>query len=243
MTGNGLSAPGQTQFWVVIPAAGIGARMQADRPKQYLPLLGKTVIEHTLDHLLEHPRIAGLVVAISPSDTYWQNLPYAGHPRVISVTGGNVRAASVLNGLNRLNSTIAQQDWVLVHDAVRPCISYKDLDQLFNMAAELEQGAILGMPVRDTIKQADQRGVIEKTVDRSCLWHALTPQMFRLGQLINALETSVEQQFEVTDEASAMENIGYHPLLIAGDVKNIKITRPEDLPLAEMILSTALPGN
>jgi 2-C-methyl-D-erythritol 4-phosphate cytidylyltransferase len=217
--------------------------MRADRPKQYLPLLGKTVIEHTLDQLLEHPRIAGLVVAISPADTYWQKLPYADDPRVVSVTGGDVRAASVLNGLTRLKRIIAQQDWVLVHDAVRPCISYKDLDQLFNMAAELEQGAILGMPVRDTIKQADQRGAIEKTVDRTGLWHALTPQMFRLGQLIKAIETSVELEFEVTDEASAMENVGYRPTLIAGDVQNIKITRPEDLPLAEMILSAASPRN
>ncbi len=232
----------QSRFWVVVPAAGVGARMQADRPKQYLPLLGKTVIEHTLDHLLSHPGIAGLVVPVADTDSYWKNLPYEDNPRVIRVAGGDTRAQSVLNGLVWLREAIHHHDWVLVHDVVRPCVSHKDIEQLITTSIQSEQGAVLGIPVRDTMKQASHQGYVEKTIDRSKLWHAFTPQMFRLDALYNALRKSIDNGLAVTDEASAMENMGYQPTMISGDVQNIKITRPADLDLASLILSAQARG-
>lgn len=226
------------KVWVVIPAAGVGARMQADRPKQYLPLVGKTVIEHTLACFAGHPAVAGVVVAISAGDPYWPELPLANLP-VFTAPGGKERADSVLNGLDYLANTLQVEPHtrVLVHDAARPCLSRHDLNQLLVAGMDEPAGAILAVPVRDTMKRARATTAhISHTEDRDGLWHALTPQMAQLGVLRAALADALHQGLAVTDEASALEQAGLHPLLVEGDGRNIKITRPADLALAAFFL-------
>ncbi len=225
--------------WAVIPAAGVGARMNADRPKQYLPLAGKTVIEHTLHRFIVHPRIAGVVVALDADDTYWASLDIATEIPLDTVTGGSERCHSVLNALIHLRDVIGEDAWVLVHDAARPCLTAPDLDNLFDALGNDPVGGLLATPVRDTIKRADCELSVDATIDRSRLWHALTPQMFRFGLLTRALQQSLADEFLVTDEASAVEHLGLKPWLVEGRADNIKITRPEDLALAEHYLTIA----
>lgn len=227
-----------SRFWVVIPAAGVGARMGADRPKQYLPLCGKTVIEHTLACFTHHPAIAGIVLALSAEDPYWPALQIDTNVPLHTATGGRERCHSVLHALHLLSQHAAADDWVLVHDAARPCLTRSDIDKLLASLCEDEVGGILAVPVRDTMKQADEAGRIQKTVERDQLWHALTPQMFRLGLLTKALTQSLADGFAATDEASAMEHLAYHPRLVAGRSDNIKITQAEDLALAEFFLQS-----
>ncbi len=224
------------RLWAVVPAAGVGRRMRAARPKQYLPLAGATVIEHTLQRLLGFPGILGVVVALSEPDLYWSRLPVAAVGRIRRAPGGSERRHSVLNALEVVAETADPEDWVLVHDAARPCVRHGDIARLVEAAVRSVSGGILAVPVRDTLKRADAGGAIAATVDRSALWHALTPQMFRLGPLREALRQAVEQGVAVTDEASAMELAGHRPLLVEGRADNIKITRPEDLDLAEFFL-------
>ena len=225
--------------WVVIPAAGIGARMQANKPKQYLSLHGKTVLEHTLAIFLEHPQIAGVVVAISGNDEYWADLKLT-HPKLAVCQGGRERADSVLNALNYLHEhlQVDKNAWVLVHDAARPCLSRTDLDKLLaSQTQAAEQGALLAMPVRDTMKRAQPDSQqVAFTENREGLWHALTPQMAKWALLQSALTDALTQEAVITDEASALEWIGLNPLLIEGDARNIKITRPADLALAAFFL-------
>jgi 2-C-methyl-D-erythritol 4-phosphate cytidylyltransferase len=225
-------------LWVVIPAAGVGARMQADKPKQYLELFGSTVLGHTLNRFLSDERFSGIVVAISPEDPYWGKLPVAENSHIHRVDGGSERCNSVLNALAWLDHGHASDDdWILVHDAARPCLHMSDLDALIESVTSHNYGGILATPVRDTMKLAlVDEAQIEETIDRSRLWHALTPQMFRLGELKQALEQALADGFVVTDEASAMEHAGVQPLLIRGRADNIKITVPEDLELAEFYL-------
>lgn len=227
------------KVWVVIPAAGVGARMQADRPKQYLPLAGKTVIEHTLACFTGHPAVAGIVVAISAGDPYWPELPIH-DSQVFTAPGGKERADSVLNGLDYLLNElqVTPETRVLVHDAARPCLSRHDLNQLLVAGMDERAGAILAVPVRDTMKRARAATPphISHTEDRNGLWHALTPQMAQLGVLRAALADALRQGLPVTDEASALEHAGLHPLLVEGDGRNIKITRPADLALAAFFL-------
>ena len=218
-------------FTVVVPAAGIGSRMGASCPKQYLPLAGKFLIEHTLERLLAHPRIERVVVAIAADDDFFPTLPVASHPRLMTTTGGSERADSVLNGLS-----LVESEWVLVHDAARPCITHQDIDRLIH-AGLAGDGAILGSRVRDTMKRSDAAGYIQKTVDRDQLWHALTPQFFRTGLLRDAIQQGQSQGLPITDEASAMELAGWRPLMVEGRADNIKVTRPEDLALAALFLS------
>ncbi len=218
--------------WAVVPAAGSGRRMGAAIPKQYLKLAGRRVIDHTLERLLEHPGIEAVYVVISAGDELWRDCEYAGDPRVTIVEGGEQRCHSVLNALRMLKSRAADHDWVLVHDAARPCLSRKDLDHLIHYLMQHPVGGLLGVPVRDTLKAVDSEGRVERTVSRDGLWHALTPQMFRLGLLHQALESVIDNGAFVTDDASAIELAGYHPLMVEGDAGNIKITRPEDLQLA-----------
>ncbi|MDT8402964.1 2-C-methyl-D-erythritol 4-phosphate cytidylyltransferase [Sulfuriflexus sp.] len=225
-------------FWVVIPAAGIGSRMQADCPKQYLDLQGKTVLEQTLAHFLHHPRIHGIVVAVAEHDTTWPTLYIDTDKPLHTVIGGSERCHSVLNALNFLEDKTRNTDWVLVHDAARPCLRRGDLDKLMITMAQHPQGGILAVPVRDTLKRVDVACIIEETVDRVSLWHALTPQMFHVGMLREALEKAIADGVLVTDEASAMEYAGYNPLVVEGYADNIKITRPEDLALARFHLAT-----
>ena len=226
------------KYWAVMPAAGVGKRMKSATPKQYLPLIGKTVIEHSLYALCSHPAIAGAVVAVTETDPYWPELTVdCGNKPLLRAPGGAERCHSVLNALDVLAEVAADHDWVLVHDAARPCLHRDDLDRLIEQAGAHEVGGILAAPVRDTMKRGDAVGNIARTEARDGLWHALTPQMFRLGELRVALRAALSSGALVTDDASAMELAGKPPLLVEGAASNIKITRPEDLALAAFFLS------
>lgn len=223
---------------VVIPAAGIGARMRSAQPKQYIEVNGKTILEHTLERLLQHNAVQSIVVAISPDDTTFHSLSCASHPKVTSVIGGKTRAESVLAGLNSINCQ--EFPWVLVHDAARPNIKHADLNSLLTYCATLEveqlqAGAILASKVRDTIKHGTTE--ISHTVPREYLWNALTPQCCRTQWLTSALNEAVLHGHAITDEASALEEAGYKVGLVAGDPWNIKVTQPEDLALIRLLLS------
>ncbi|MCA0934944.1 2-C-methyl-D-erythritol 4-phosphate cytidylyltransferase [Vibrio alginolyticus] len=220
----------------IVPAAGVGSRMKADRPKQYLLIDGKAVLEHTVEKLLSHPNIAKVVVSVTEGDPYFPELAIANHPDVIRVAGGKERADSVLSGLNYVSAHFASE-WVLVHDAARPCVSLTDIDCLIDVCVAHPTGGILASPVRDTMKRANSVQNIDHTVEREALWHALTPQMFKTQQLTRALADALQQGIAITDEASALEWLGENPALIQGDASNIKITQPEDLALAEFYLS------
>lgn len=217
-------------FWVVIPAAGVGSRMRADRPKQYLQLAGRTILEHTLDCFLDHPRLKGLVLSLAADDPYWPALPCATDPRIQRVEGGAERADSVLAGLLCLVELGAQAgDWVLVHDAARPNLARSDLDRLLAELADDPVGGLLAVPARDTLKRIGADGRVAETVDRSLIWQAYTPQMFRFAALHRALADALVAGVAVTDEASALEWAGQAPKLVEGRADNLKITRPEDL--------------
>jgi 2-C-methyl-D-erythritol 4-phosphate cytidylyltransferase len=230
------------QYWAIIPAAGIGKRMQADRPKQYLSLHNKTVIEHTLDRLLSLNEIAGVVLSLSKTDKYWSELHYHSKKPLLIAKGGNQRSDSVLNALKLLQMSSIGSDsnacekWVLVHDAARPCVRGDDIQKLINQASQSDDGGLLALPVRDTMKRSNKNNQVENTVEREGLWHALTPQMFQLDLLFNALQKAKKNKLSVTDDASAMELAGYHPQLIEAHEDNIKITRAFDLQLAELFL-------
>ena len=217
-------------FWAVIPAAGVGARMAADRPKQYLQLGGRSILEHSISCFLDHPGFKGLVVSVAFDDPFWPALPCAADPRVVRVDGGRERADSVLNALLYLHAQgAADDDWVLVHDAARPNLSREDLNKLLSELADDPVGGLLAVPARDTLKRVDKNGRAVETVDRSLIWQAYTPQMFRLGALHRALADSLVADATITDESSAMEWAGLAPRLIEGRSDNIKVTRPEDL--------------
>lgn len=223
------------RFWVVIPAAGSGRRMGTDIPKQYLPLNGRTVIEWTLSRFLDHPTIAGVVVAITDGDPYWQALNLT-HPKLTTTTGGSERSDSVLNALHRLEQMTSDNDWVLVHDAARPCLTGEDLQRLMVELAEHPVGGVLGSPMNDTVKRTNAANEVIETPDRSQLWRAFTPQMFRLKPLTDALTSAAREGKVVTDDASAMELAGFRPKMVMGRADNIKITQPGDLQLAELYL-------
>jgi 2-C-methyl-D-erythritol 4-phosphate cytidylyltransferase len=221
----------------MVPAAGVGKRFGSALPKQYLDLNGVTVAEHTLERLLAVTEIQQVVVAISPEDAYFKQLKVAGSSRVKTVVGGEERCHSVLNGLRYLSNVGAAEDWVLVHDVARPCVRKDDIRKLISQVEQFEMvGGILAVPVRDTMKRGNRINQIESTVERSQLWHALTPQLFRLGPLQAALESALADHVLVTDESSAMERQGFQPLLVEGHYDNIKITHPQDLALAELFL-------
>ncbi len=217
-------------FWAVIPAAGIGSRMRADRPKQYLDLAGRSILERTLDCFLGHPRLKGLVVCLATDDPWWPTLPSASNERIQRADGGRERADSVLNGLLRLTELGAgSDDWVLVHDAARPNLARSDLDRLLDQLEFDAVGGLLGVPARDTLKRVGADGRVVETIDRSVVWQAYTPQMFRLGALHRALADALVADAAITDEASAMEWAGYQPRMVEGRIDNIKVTTPEDL--------------
>lgn len=223
-------------YWAVLPAAGVGRRMGGQIPKQYLLLRGRPIIEHTVGRLCAHPLLGGVVVVLAGDDAWWQEVNVATSKPVIRALGGRERCYSVLNGIETLSRCADPQDWVLVHDAVRPCVRLADVDRLIAALADHPVGGLLGLPVGDTIKRADGHGTIVDTVSRRGLWRALTPQMFRLKALEQALRTCIEQGVLITDEAQAMELTGKPPLLVEGSPDNIKITRQADLALAELFL-------
>jgi 2-C-methyl-D-erythritol 4-phosphate cytidylyltransferase len=207
---------------------------QQNLPKQYRLLNGRAVLSCTLARLLEVQRIESVLVLLRESDQHWQTLAEANSPRIRSGIGGAERQASVLNGLRQLPAE--PDDWVLVHDAVRPCVTVGDVETLISRLAEHPVGGLLAAPVDNTLKRASKRLEVEATVDRSELYNALTPQMFRYGALLSALTGAVQAELPVTDEASAIELAGYKPLLVPGDKQNIKITHEADLTLAALIL-------
>lgn len=225
-----------TPLWIVIPAAGVGRRMGADVPKQYLALQGKPILVHAIERLAALPGVQGVMVAISETDEYWPALDLSLPVPLWTCAGGVERCHSVLNALTDLGLHAADEDWVLVHDAARPCVRHDDLEKLLATLEADEVGGLLAMPVRDTMKRAEPDGRVVTTEPREGLWHALTPQMFRLGLLRHALEEAIEAEELVTDESAAMERAGYRPRLVEGHGDNIKITRPEDLALAEFFL-------
>ncbi len=210
--------------------------MRAARPKQYLPLLGRAMLLHTLERLGHYPRLRGLVVGIAADDAYWPTLAAETPTLLTTYVGGAERAQTVLNGLRALETYAAPDDWVLVHDAARPCVRHADVDSLLAAVAGHADGGLLALPLSDTVKRADHNGCIEETVARAGLWRALTPQVFRLAALRAALESAMRAGVEITDEASAMEYSGARPRLVHGHADNIKITVPEDLALAELFL-------
>ncbi len=225
------------RFWGVVPAAGSGSRMSgAPRPKQYLPLAGRTVIEWSLQALLAHPGCVGVVVVLAAQDDYWPALSISNDVRIITAQGGAQRADSVRAGLAALAGQCTQSDWVLVHDAARPCLRMSDLQRLLDQLHDETAGGLLAAPLVDTLKRADPSQRVAQTISREQLWRAQTPQMFRHGVLSRALASVLDQGITVTDESQAIELAGLQPRLIAGHADNIKITIPEDLLQAERIL-------
>ena len=228
------------RIWAVVPAGGSGRRFGGVLPKQYLLLHGRPVLAHALGSLLGHPRIAGVQLVLPVADLAredWRD-GLAGQAGTLlpPVAGGQERADSVRLGLQALlQQGAAATDWVLVHDAARPCLRREDLDLLLDSLVHAPQGALLALPVADTLKREDHGRVLE-TVERSALWRAFTPQAFPLGALAGALAAAARHGWTITDEASAMERQGWRPLLVRGHGDNIKVTLPEDLPLAAAIL-------
>lgn len=224
---------------VVIPAAGIGKRMQADKPKQYLTIHGKTILEHTLEKFVALDIVEVVIVAIAAHDTEFSQLAISQHSKIKVVDGGAERADSVNAGIKAIQGY--GLEWVMVHDAARPCVPSADVQNLFEQCVEANQSGILALPCRDTMKRGSG-DKIDTTVDRTNLWHALTPQCSRTGVLAAALEqqTDADGQINkaVTDEASALEMSGQGVLLVEGSGKNIKVTLPEDLELAQIFISS-----
>ena len=223
-----------SNYWAIVPAAGVGKRMNANRPKQYLPLKDKTVIEQTLTRLIGANVFAGIAVAISEEDPYWPELELSRHEKIITAPGGKERADSVLSGLNSLRDRAHDDDWVLVHDAARPCLTSEDIHKLIDTLKHDEAGGILALSSHDTLKKVEGSEILA-TLDRRHIWRALTPQMFRYGLLKTSLEGTMNDP-RITDEASAIELKGLRPKIVEGRPDNIKITRPEDLALAQFYL-------
>ncbi len=224
------------RYWAVIPAAGVGRRMSADKPKQYLELSGRTILEHTIECFYQHPLIKVVVVVISNDDPHWPELEISKHTKIHTASGGIERCHSVLNGLNALLDIADDDDWILVHDAARPCIDKQDIDHFIQQIGDHPIGGILATPVRDTMKRSNDQNEIVDTVEREQLWHALTPQMFRFKALRSALISVLDTEQTVTDEAQAIELTSVKPLLISARSYTNKITHMGDLAIAEQYL-------
>ena len=227
-----------SDVWAVVPAAGIGRRFAGDRPKQYAALGARPVIAHVITKLAAVRRLAGIVVAVAPADPWWNEAAEDFGVSVVRVDGGAERPDSVLNVLDYLTTVAADDDLVMVHDAVRPCVEVADIERVVSAARRHERhGAILAVPVDDTLKRAGPEGSIADTMNRRGIWRAFTPQVFPLGRLRAALRNATESGCMATDEAQAMECAGARPLLVEGSPGNIKITHPEDLALARALLA------
>jgi 2-C-methyl-D-erythritol 4-phosphate cytidylyltransferase len=236
MTAN-PDASAIVRYVALIPAAGSGSRMGVATPKQYAPLAGRPLIEHAVRRLCAHPRIEQVFVVLAPADRQFAACDWRGCEAKLSALycGGETRAASVFNGLLAANDAIDGNDWVLVHDAARPCLGADDIDRLIAEVGDSEVGGLLAVPVADTLKRANPAGEAVQTEGRDHLWRAQTPQMFRYRVLIEALRRA--DIAAVTDESSAVEQTGARPRLVPGSAANFKVTYPEDLALAELILA------
>lgn len=223
-------------LWCVVPAAGRGTRVGGDRPKQYQLLAGKPLIEHTLTRLAAHPQVAGLLVTLAAGDLFWSGLDTLQGKPVLTAVGGVERSDSVLAGLDALPATVGVDDFVLVHDAARPCVRLADIGKLIELAAAAG-GGLLGAPLRDTLKHADATDRVDRTEPRERRWRAFTPQMFARGRLSAALREAARCGVNVSDEAMAMEQAGFAPLLVEGAEDNIKVTTAADFALAEFLLT------
>lgn len=233
-------------YHALIPAAGVGQRMGATVPKQYLKIAGKTVLDWTIERLLAHPLINSITLSLATDDSWWQHSLYAQAENIHVAAGGKERCDSVLNGLHDLAQRAAAKDWVLVHDAARPCVRLDDISKLIDTVTSQGIGGLLGMPVRDSMKRVTSgvgvnltpTPLLQNSIDRNHLWHAFTPQMFQLGQLKDALQGALKADVNITDEASAMQWAGHQAMMIEGQGDNIKITHPSDLALAEFYLKS-----
>jgi 2-C-methyl-D-erythritol 4-phosphate cytidylyltransferase len=240
------------RYWLIMPAAGVGRRFGTSRPKQYAPLQGRTVIEWALTPFLADPACAGVVVALAAEDPYWGEVAQrlaaipGRTPELIFAGGGAERGQTVRKGLAALHARAASDDWVLVHDAARPCLSSEDLQQLLSALGSHRVGGLLATPAADTLKRAVGSSTtsaatagaeVEQTIDRASLWRALTPQMFRYGMLCDALDHALASGRLPTDEAQALEWMGERPVLVQGSAANIKITSADDLVLAAALLA------
>jgi 2-C-methyl-D-erythritol 4-phosphate cytidylyltransferase len=225
--------------WAVVAAAGRGERFSSHRPKQYALILGRPVLSWSLRALLAEPSIRGVMVAIAEDDRRFARLPEARDPRVRSCTGGARREISVASALRALEPEVKDRDWVLVHDAARPCLRRDDLRRLFSVVADDAIGGLLAVPLGDTLKLAGDDLRCARTVPREGLWRALTPQMFRYGVLRRALALCLDRERTVTDESAAVELLGLRPKLVAGRSDNMKITHAEDLAIAASVLKSA----
>ena len=226
------------RIWFVIAAAGRSERYGGSVPKPYLRIAGRTLLEHCLRTLTSVTGIAGGAVVLATGDRRFERLPRLLRRRVVAVAGGPIRALSVLNGLQAL-ITADEEDWVLVHDAARPCLRRKDVDALIAACRRDAVGGLLAVPIADTVKQADDDGRSLRTLPRERLWRAQTPQMFRHGRLVRALTQALAEGFDATDEAAAIEKLGLKPLLVEGSPQNVKVTRPSDLAFAEAAMRAA----
>ena len=227
------------RIWGVIPAAGVGKRYSSDIPKQYLPLNGIPVLLHSLYKFVKFDEIEEVLVALNPDDTFWPKLNFS-HPKVKTIHGGSERCNSVNNALEELSGRAENKDWILVHDAVRPCISDFDLKKIIGIVHNEDVGGLLACPILDTIKEVGDNLDVLKTIPREKLWSAMTPQIFRYGLLKKAMNAVLVAGRSVTDEASAIELIGLTPRVVEGDKTNIKITHQQDMVLAESIINAWL---
>lgn len=221
-------------FHLIIPAAGIGNRMATAIPKQYLQVAGKPMISHSVQTFFACPRISNIILGLSPDDHFWRTLPLDPNSKLkLSYTGGDTRAQTVLNTMLAFSETIADDDWVLVHDAARPGLSLSLLNTFLDTLQDDAVGGLLALPLADTLKQSNQEARSVKTIPREHLWQAQTPQMFRYQTLKNALS-----QFEgsPTDEAQAIEALGLQPKLVVGALNNMKVTYPQDIAVVEALM-------
>lgn len=217
-------------FWAIVPAAGLGKRMQSAYPKQYIPLKGKPILQHSLEALLALPQIEKVMVVIAPQDSYWPKIQAdLSHPKIITTLGGQERFHSVYQGLLALSNQAHPRDWILVHDAVRPWIKAETIARMMKELQNHEVGGLLGVPCRDTLKRCDSQANVITTIERQDVWLAQTPQMFRYQDLCQALQKVITKKITVTDEAAAIELLGKTPRIVLGQSDNYKITYPEDL--------------
>ena len=232
--------PKSNKYWVVIPAAGIGKRMGDDIPKQYISVCGKTVIEHTIDNFISRNEIENICISISESDNYWPTLPISKNEKIITTVGGDERYESVYNGLRAIQDKATENDWVLVHDAVRPCLKKSIIDRLITDISSHDVGGILALPCSETMKRVNNSNEVEETINRQTAWRAQTPQMFKYKKLLLAIEKVINEDIFITDEAMAMELSNHKPIVILGDENNIKITHKTDLKYLELFLEETL---
>jgi 2-C-methyl-D-erythritol 4-phosphate cytidylyltransferase len=227
------------KFVAVVPAAGAGKRMQAHCPKQYLTIDNKTILEHTVERLLSHPLINKVIIALSDGDEYFPRTSLINNKHIETVIGGKERVDSVLAGLKAIDLQV--YSWVLVHDAARPCVTHDDISRLIALCLEKQTGGLLAAPVRDTMKRSFSSDLavnqVSKTIDRESLWHALTPQMYQVSELKEAIINGLTDNVELTDESSAIELAKISSLLVSASSENIKITHPDDLALAGFFLA------